>query len=266
MFKPLSTAYKRHLTDVLHNSQGLLQIRKGDFFPIFWAAWKDSFTVANIQKSFEATGIEPKDPGVVLQRFTHTPPPDNDVDNDANSIVAAVDMGSWRSIQRLLSISVKDIDSIESKKLSEVVHNLQAQYQLQQDELLGLKQALTTKKKLNKPNRILELEKPQEDEGESQFFTPSKFDHARDLHTAKEQQKRDKEAKKVMNQQLRDANKAYKLKIHQEKLEARRVAKVEREQRKAEEVAERQRKKETQEANCNAQKALQLPQTGKRKA
>ncbi|KAF1361161.1 hypothetical protein EJ07DRAFT_176540 [Lizonia empirigonia] len=86
------------------------------------------------------------------------------------------------------------------------------------------------------------------------------------LHTAKEQQKRDKEAEKVMNQQLRDANKAYKLKIHQEKLEARRVAKVEREQRKAEEVAERQRKKETQEANRNAQKALQLPQTGKRKA
>ncbi|KAF1361162.1 hypothetical protein EJ07DRAFT_176544 [Lizonia empirigonia] len=157
--------YKRHLTDVLHNSQGLLQIRKGDFFPIFWAAWKDSFTVANIQKSFEATGIEPKDPGVVLQRFTHTPPPTM----------------TWRSIQRLLSISVKDIDSIESKKLSEVVHNLQAQYQLQQDELLGLKQALTTKKKRNKPNRILELEKPQEDEGESQFFTASKFDHARDL-------------------------------------------------------------------------------------
>ncbi|KAF1364454.1 hypothetical protein EJ07DRAFT_99864, partial [Lizonia empirigonia] len=151
-------------------------------------------------------------------------------------------------------------------KLSEVVHNLQAQYQLQQDELLGLKQALTTKKKRNKPNRILELEKPQEDEGESQIFTPSKFDHARDLHTAKEQQKRDKEAEKVMNQQLRDANKAYKLKIHQEKLEARRVAKVEREQRKAEEVAGRQRKKETQEANRNAQKALQLPQTGKRKA
>ncbi|KAF1364254.1 hypothetical protein EJ07DRAFT_99729 [Lizonia empirigonia] len=227
MFKPLSTAYKRHLTDVLHNSQGLLQIRKGDFFPIFWAAWKDSFTVANIHKSFEATGIEPKDPGVVLQRFTHTPPPDDDVDKDANTI---------------------------------------AQYQLQQDELLGLKQALTTKKKRNKPNRILELEKPQEDEGESQFFTPSKFDHARDLHTVKEQQKRDKEAEKVMNQQLRDANKAYKLKIHQEKLEARRVAKVEREQREAEEVAERQRKKETQEANRNAQKALQLPQTGKRKA
>ncbi|KAF1363029.1 hypothetical protein EJ07DRAFT_103789 [Lizonia empirigonia] len=216
MFKPLSTAYKRHLTDVLHNSQGLLQIRKGDFFPIFWAAWKDFFTVANIQKSFEATGIEPNDPGVVLQRFTHTPPPDDDVDNDANTIVAAVDMGSWRSIQRLLSISVKDIDSIESKKLSEVVHNLQAQYQLQQYELLGLKQALTTK-----------------------------------------------EANK---NQLRDANKAYKLKIHQEKLETRRVAKVEREQRKAEEVAERQRKKETQEANRNAQTALQLPQTGKRKA
>ncbi|KAF1361020.1 hypothetical protein EJ07DRAFT_154387 [Lizonia empirigonia] len=155
-------------------------------------------------------------------------------------------MGSWRSIQRLLSISVKDIDRIESKKLSEVVHNLQAQYQLQQDELLGLKQALTTKKKRNKPNRILGLEKPQEDEGESQIFTPSKFDHARDLHTAKEQQKRDKEAEKVMNQQLRDANKTYKLKIHQEKLEARRVAKVKkREQRKAEEVAERQRKKDS---------------------
>ncbi|KAF1361370.1 hypothetical protein EJ07DRAFT_164423 [Lizonia empirigonia] len=183
MFKPLSTAYKRHLTDVLHNSQGLLQIRKGDFFPIFWAAWKDSFTVANIQKSFEATGIEPKDPGVVLQRFTHTPPP------------------------TMTSITM--------------------QIRLLQQLIWAVGAQLLLPKKRNKPNRILELEKPQEDEGESQFFTASKFDHARDLHTAKEQQKHDKEAEKVMNQQLRDANKAYKLKIHQEKLETRRVAKVE---------------------------------------
>jgi hypothetical protein len=35
MFKPLSTAYLTELTSYLHKSQGLLLIKKGNFFPLF---------------------------------------------------------------------------------------------------------------------------------------------------------------------------------------------------------------------------------------
>jgi hypothetical protein len=38
MFKPLSTAYSNELLLYLHQSQGLLTVKKGDFFLLFWAA------------------------------------------------------------------------------------------------------------------------------------------------------------------------------------------------------------------------------------
>jgi hypothetical protein len=48
MFKPLSTAYSKELSDYLHHSQGLLSVKKGDFFPLFWRAWVTSFKKSTI--------------------------------------------------------------------------------------------------------------------------------------------------------------------------------------------------------------------------
>jgi hypothetical protein len=56
MFKPLSTAYSTELTNHLHQSQGLVPIKKGDFFLLFWKAWRTLFTNKDlVRKSFEAT-------------------------------------------------------------------------------------------------------------------------------------------------------------------------------------------------------------------
>jgi hypothetical protein len=77
LFGPLSRSYSIKLTDFLHRSKGLLPVKKDDFFKLFRAAYNTSFTYANVLKSFEATGIEPRDASVVLQRFT-TPPQQND--------------------------------------------------------------------------------------------------------------------------------------------------------------------------------------------
>jgi hypothetical protein len=38
MFKPMSTNYSQKLTQHLYNAQGLLPIKKADFFRLFWAA------------------------------------------------------------------------------------------------------------------------------------------------------------------------------------------------------------------------------------
>jgi uncharacterized protein YndB with AHSA1/START domain len=68
-FKPLSGAYTHQLTRHLHRSQGLVPLKKGDFFLLFWEAWSSSITQKLALKSFESTGIWPKDPDVILKRF-----------------------------------------------------------------------------------------------------------------------------------------------------------------------------------------------------
>jgi hypothetical protein len=72
MFGPLATAHSTELSRHLQQSQGLLPVKKGDFFEIFWAAWKASFTQGNILSSFEATGLSPMEADVILQRFKTT--------------------------------------------------------------------------------------------------------------------------------------------------------------------------------------------------
>jgi hypothetical protein len=70
MFKPLSQAYSNALIAYTHQSQGLLLVKKGDFFLLFWNAWSKVFSNKPlILKSFEATSVWPKNRQVVLQRF-----------------------------------------------------------------------------------------------------------------------------------------------------------------------------------------------------
>jgi hypothetical protein len=38
MFKPLSSAYSKELSNHLQTTQGLIPINKRDFFPLFWQA------------------------------------------------------------------------------------------------------------------------------------------------------------------------------------------------------------------------------------
>jgi hypothetical protein len=57
MFKPLSTSYTLALNNRTQRSQGLVPLRKGDFFPLFWEAWVSSFKKKLITKAFSTTGI-----------------------------------------------------------------------------------------------------------------------------------------------------------------------------------------------------------------
>jgi hypothetical protein len=70
MFKPLSSSYSNELTTHLHKSQGLIPMKKGDFFPLFWKAWHAASRKELVEKSFKATGIWPMERDVILNRFT----------------------------------------------------------------------------------------------------------------------------------------------------------------------------------------------------
>jgi hypothetical protein len=72
MFRSLSFNYKEILSTQVQDSQGLLPVKKMDFFLIFWTAWTNSFTKDHILQAFESTGVWPMDPEPVLKKF-HPP-------------------------------------------------------------------------------------------------------------------------------------------------------------------------------------------------
>jgi hypothetical protein len=51
MFKPLLSQYSKKLTAFIHKSRGLLKLKKGDFFRLFWDAWISSFRSETILKA-----------------------------------------------------------------------------------------------------------------------------------------------------------------------------------------------------------------------
>jgi hypothetical protein len=69
MFKPLSSAYSAQVASFMERSQGLILMSKRDFYPMFMAAWEASIKKATILKAFEATGLLPLNPEVILNRF-----------------------------------------------------------------------------------------------------------------------------------------------------------------------------------------------------
>jgi hypothetical protein len=65
-FKLLSSAYSKKLAEYTQWSQGLVPIKKGDFFLLFWDFWHASFKKETIVHSFAATGVWPIDESVKL--------------------------------------------------------------------------------------------------------------------------------------------------------------------------------------------------------
>jgi hypothetical protein len=75
MFSPLQRAYQKEQGEWQQKSSGLLNLTKGDFFPLFWSAYTSSFTEASILSAFRVTGIWPQDAQEVLKHFQKSTPP-----------------------------------------------------------------------------------------------------------------------------------------------------------------------------------------------
>jgi hypothetical protein len=265
MFKPLSTAYSKELTTHLHNGQGLSVIKKSDFFHLFWKAWVSTFTQELILRSFEATGISPLQPNVILQRFAQGTPEASDSNTSSSSVYSGKD---WLKIETLLRKVVRDESSRDLRKLSRSLHHISIQNQLLHHEIAGLKEVLKTQKKHKNKSKALQFQPRKEYHGGAEFYSPSRVEKARSDERTKQQNQRAEELKKAEMAELRRANKLYNEKIAQEKREQRAREKEEREQvraEKAKEAAERKAQRERDKQARDAEKAVQLPQRGKRK-
>jgi hypothetical protein len=152
MFKPLANAYSTELTQYLQNSQGLLNITKGDFFPLFWRSWIKVFKPPLIKRSFEATGIHPPNPAVVLNKFAKE---GSDSEASSTSVLSGED---WLKLKSIVRREVRDSSSKGVKKLQRSLHHLAAQNTLLHGELKGLRESLAIKKRRETKSYTLQLE------------------------------------------------------------------------------------------------------------
>ena len=72
-FLPLATKYGVYLNEWQSKSAGYSSLTKRSFYPIFWNAWRDSFTESNIQGGWRKTGIWPFLPPIVLDAIKSRP-------------------------------------------------------------------------------------------------------------------------------------------------------------------------------------------------
>ena len=59
LFQPLSTAYSKHLNNLIYKSLSWCKMMKRNFWIIFKATWQDSFILKNILSVFEKTRVFP---------------------------------------------------------------------------------------------------------------------------------------------------------------------------------------------------------------
>jgi hypothetical protein len=171
IFKRLASCYSYKLTIFLQHTQGLVAIKKGNFFPLFWKAWVFSYRKETILRSFEATGIWPANCNAVLKRFNNKASDEDNI-RETTSVLQA---NNWRQLERLVRAAVKDTSAGESKKLAELLHHFQVKNRLLHYKNNGLKTALTSKKKHNKPHKPLNLQQCQEYYIRATFWSPGKI-------------------------------------------------------------------------------------------
>ena len=217
MFKPLATAYSNEVAAFIERSQGLTSMSKRDFFPLFHRAWHASFKETTILKAFEATGLSPFNPEVVLRRFNTS----SNTSSDSES--SALSASNWRKTEGLLRQVVKDRGDKRAQKLSQAFHQLSTQKTLLEHEVKGLREALVNERKRRKRGKALLLEEPEEYHGGAVFWSPRKVKEARDRQQLKEREEEQLQQQKAeANRQREEARQA-----KAEAVQARRQAKVE---------------------------------------
>jgi hypothetical protein len=257
MFLPLSKYYSQELDRHLHQSQGLIGVKKGEFFPIFWSAWSSTMRQELILKSFQATGVWPMDAEVILKRFNATT-----LEQDEDLELQQVgDGNSWNDLRKVLDAAVADKAKPESKQLAGALHSLQVQNELLHHENDGLRVALTTKRKHQKKSKLLDLQQREEYHGGAVLWSPRKI-----LNRGLEEEE---QLQKSHRKELRTAAALHR-KIEAEEAKAQRKLERERkaEERKAKaaELAAARALQKQQRDAATSQNSRDAPNKGKRAA
>jgi hypothetical protein len=255
MFKPLSNAYSTQLMGYTQDSQGLLNLTKGDFFPLFWRAWGDIFKPPLIKRSFEATGIYPANPDVVLEKFAKQA---SDSDS-SNSVLSGSD---WLKLKSIVRREVKDQGSKDVKKLQRSLCHISAQNSILREEVRGLRQSLAIKERRPKQSFTLQLDEDEVYHGGAKLWSPRSVQRARDRRASQQQQAELEKLQKAKQAEIKKAARDCEAQLKAVK----RVEREKRAEEKRKEETEKLAKKQHRELINNTKKLIKLSQKGKRKA
>jgi hypothetical protein len=234
MFKPLSSAYSGQVAAFMERCQGLTSMSKRDFYPMFMTAWEASFKEDTILKAFEATGVSPFAPEVILKRFNKQSTQGSLSDSDSSALSAS----NWRKTESLIRQVVKDRSDPQAQKLSRAFHRISVQKSLLEHETQGLRQALTDERLRRKRGKALPLEQPEEDHGGAVFWSPRKVKEARDRQQQQEQEEEQQRLQKAERGRVQEDQKQAKFQAVQHRRTARAAARVVREKEKARKATE----------------------------
>jgi hypothetical protein len=247
--------YSTSLINHLHQAQGLVALKKGEFLPLFWQAWRSTFTPELISKAFSVTGIYPPNADIILKRFTK---------RDSIGEGATFDQPeqAYRYYHQLLASSVKDPADKGAQELNLHLHHMHTKMDLLEMEKTNLQTALHHKQKYRHRGKALDLQQREEFKSRAVFWSPGKVKEARWREHVREEEEHEKKLQKARTKQQKEEAKL----LHQVQLEERRVErqrlKEVREKERADKVAERLRNKD----RIAAEKAAKQSQSCKRKA
>jgi hypothetical protein len=244
MFRSLSFHYKENLSTQVQNSQGLLPVKKMDFFSLFWTAWTSSFTQDHILQAFKSCGVWLMDPEPVLKKF---PPPTTENTEDPEFEQLKTVLG-WKDLHRLFNKVVVDKSTKEAKTLSASIHYLSTQFALKSAENIGLRASLQGKKKHRVKGQVLPY---LTNNSGSLTLSLVTVERALEALAQKDQEKEEELAKKASSKAARQAAKVNKLALQAAAAEKREVDRSRREKEKEERAQKlAQRKREREEARA----------------
>jgi len=269
-FKPLSQSYSNELICHNHTTKGWLPTGKADFISFFWPAWVNTFTPTLISGAFEATGIHPLHPNVILDRFKEVTPPPPVTPPQQSEPRAASTSPNWRRFRASFNRAVRYGDPGAQSEARQQMHQIHVALELKDQELESLKRAVESKKKRSKKKKVLPLSPRDPNvQGGSIFWDPYSVARAKTRMRDEEKQAIADEAAKADKKQVQLNNKILKEKgkvKRQEKAALRREEAAQKKAEKAQGVAERAAERERVKAHKNAEKVSQLPKQAKPKA
>ena len=262
LFSPLATYYTQQLDHFIHQCQGLSGLGKRDFFGLFWPAFEQAFTQANIASGWRKTGLYPLNQDAVISQLTqHSNEDKVDISVDISRLVSNQSSGSSalssisvREVRKLVLIVANEVNSKYQRKLENTVLSLHSDKVFLQREVAGLKATIFHEQKRRKRGKKL-IEEFRAEEGQGALFiSPSKIQAIRDLEARREQAKVDEQATKQLAKDERELNKIAKQKEDQIKRQQRVKDKAAKEVAQA---AAKAAKEQAKEAN-NASKQLNI--------
>jgi hypothetical protein len=262
MFKPFSTAYSNQVAAFMERCQGLTSMSKRDFYPMFMAAWGVSFKEETILKAFEATGLSPLNPEVILKRFNQPAQSGHSSDSDSSALSAS----DWRKIRQLVDHAVADRDQKKISKLNQTIHRLSIRSELAEQENIRLKEALVNEKKRRKRGKPLPLEAAEEYYGGTIFLSPRKVQKARDRLLQQGLEEEQLQHQRAEAARLRQEKRQEKLQAAQQRRAVRVEAQIIRQEKRAREAADRASRQAARKAQQRLQQAQKTSQKGKKRS